>query len=108
MIRHSSRLLTVVALTVLVAAFGVSAAELPAESEAAPASQEALTQEAELTAETAPLPVISFESPLEAALAAASYECPPNTTYCWQDSQCDAECGVGAGSCEFGCCRCFL
>ncbi len=37
----------------------------------------------------------------------AAYECPPYTTYCQMDRQCDAACGgPGTGACEFGCCYC--
>ena len=38
--------------------------------------------------------------------AAAAYECPPYSDYCWYDRQCDAQCGAGAGVCSNGCCYC--
>ena len=51
------------------------------------------------------LPLSALEIATEKA--SAGYECPPYTTYCQQDVQCDAGCGgPGTGACEFGCCRC--
>lgn len=50
-------------------------------------------------------------SPLELATdkASSAYECPPSTTYCQQNHQCDSFCGgPGSGACERGCCYCFF
>jgi hypothetical protein len=56
------------------------------------------------------LPMSALQVALdEATVAAAAYECPWYTTYCWKDVQCDSYCGApGAGACESGCCACLF
>ena len=84
-------------------------------AEEAPATEPLDAQQVEAQAEVVEsattdavgLPLSALE--IASQEASANYECPPYTTYCRFDIQCDAYCGgVGAGACVFGCCACYF
>lgn len=75
--------------------------ELPAAQAVDSQTEDAATAEA---LDGNGLPISALD--LAIARFSSNYECPPGQAYCWQDSQCDASCGPGAGACTFGCCRC--
>ena len=59
------------------------------------------------TLQLADLPVTALELAIQEV--SANYECPPYTTYCRRDRNCDAYCGAtGAGACVNGCCACYF